>query len=136
MNSKKPSDPTEKELFALETELFEAIKNKDGGALSRLLADDFVYRNPTGPDQKKRAFIRIIETMPMEILAIWSEDMRVRVYGEIAVMTGTQTARVRLAEGGVATGVTAFSDVFVREPDGWRLSLAYGVELPPESTNT
>jgi ketosteroid isomerase-like protein len=89
----------------------------------------FVYRNPLAGEVAKSAFLAQIKSIPVKINALWSEDMKVNLYGEVAVLTGTQKAKTQDDSGKEETSATAFTDVFVRRNGKWRLALAYGVEL-------
>ncbi len=125
----------EKEILQIENNLFTAIKSKDTKRLESILADDFVYRNPVTGDQSKEEFLAAIGSLPVNIVSIWSEDMKVNIYAEVAVLTGTQKAKVQITEGKEAIGVTAFTDIFVKRRGKWLLVLAYGVELPSVPVN-
>lgn len=113
---------------AAEDRIFKAIMTQDIPALEAELADDFVHTTPGSPDQDRNAFLMTIREMPFRILDIGGEDLRVRVLGEMAILSGVQRARVRLPEGDVE-GRTAFVDVFVRTGGGWRLSHGFSVDL-------
>ena len=117
-------------VFSAERELFAAIKDKDAVRLSHLLTNDFVYRSPGNADATKAEFLANIQALSLEILTVWADEMKVSVYGKMAVLTGVQKAQVRSADGGEIVGTTVFTDIFVRRRGRWLLALAYGVELP------
>lgn len=127
--SQEVSISDEKTILEIEHATFEAIRLKDAGALSRILSDDFIYRSPQGGDANKDEFIKIATGLPVAILAVWGENLLVNFYGETAVLTGVQHARVETEDGKEAVSSVAFADVFVREEGGWRMTLAFGVEL-------
>jgi ketosteroid isomerase-like protein len=133
MSNQNQKSRTEDELIKLEKDLFTAIKDKDLKRLDQILSDDFIYRSPMNSEQKKEAFLKTIKAIPLEMLAIWSEGLKVNVYSEVAVVTGIQKAKVRDSDGKEAIGATAFTDVFIKSQGNWRLVLAYGVELPTSS---
>ena len=120
----------EKEIHQIESDIFAAIRQQDTKKLAAILSDDFVYRNPLAGEVAKPAFLEQIKAIPVKINALWSEDMKVNVYGEVAVLTGTQKAKTQDATGKEETSATAFTDIFVRRNGRWQLALAYGVELP------
>jgi ketosteroid isomerase-like protein len=130
MKSQRQDKSVEEEILRIENELFAAIRDKDTKRLDNILAEDFVYRNPMTGEQAKTEFLKAVNSLPLEIISVWSEDMKVNVYSEVAVMTGTQKAKVRNKDGSVETGSTAFTDIFVRRHGKWVLSLAHGVDLP------
>ena len=128
---KGPSADSEAALRAAEERIFTAIRTRDVARLEAELAPDFVHSSPGSPDQDKTAFLAAIRDLPVEILELRGEDLRVRVLESVAILSGIQKARVALADGQVVSAATAFADWFVRSDDGWRLRHAFSVELPP-----
>jgi ketosteroid isomerase-like protein len=127
--SKQTSSDIERTILEIEKETFEAIRNKDADALSRILDDEFVYRSPQGPDTAKADFIKAVTSLPIKILSVWGENLRVNIYGETAVLTGVQHAKVQMDDGEEAISSVAFTDIFVKSSQGWLMTLAFGVEL-------
>lgn len=119
----------ERAILEIEKETFEAIRKKDADALSRILDDRFVYRSPHGPDAARPQFIKTVTSLPIEIIEVWGENLKVSIYGETAVLTGIQHAKVQMPEGAEAVSSVAFTDIFIKRLDGWRMALAFGVEL-------
>ncbi len=117
-------------ILEIERETMAAIERKDGEALREVLAEDFVYRTPTGEEARKEAFLKNIASIPFEILSVLGENLKVGVYGETAVLTGVQVATVRSEEGKEEVGRGAYTDVFVRRDGRWLMALAHDVELP------
>lgn len=117
-------------ILRLGQEIIAAIKNKDAATLDPLFAEDFIYRTHFGAEAGKAEFLQSIASMPMEILAIRREELKVNVYGETAVLTGVQHAEARPLAGEAEESVVAFTDVFVKREGRWLMVLAYGVELP------
>lgn len=124
---------TETAILKLEREMMAAIRDKDAVALDRILADDFVYRSPAGPDIYKAAFIKNIVSLPVKITTVAGEDLKVNGFGEFAVLTGVQKATVLTEDGTEAVSANAFTDVFRLRKGRWQMVLAYGVELPAAS---
>lgn len=118
----------EQAVLRAESETMQAIGRKDAAALGRLLDEEFAYRTPAGAELGREEFLRNITSMPFEILSVRGDGVKADVFGETAVVTGVQRARV-LAEGREQESVVAFTDIFVKRRGRWRLRLAYGVEL-------
>ena len=112
-----------------EGETMEAIGRKDAAALDRILDAGFVYRTPSGAELSRSEFLSNVTSLPFEILSVGGEGLKADAFGETAVVTGVQRARV-LAEGREQESVVAFTDVFVKRRGRWRLRHAYGIELP------
>ena len=119
-------------ILRLERETMDAIRAKDAKALEPILAADFVYRTP-GSELSRAEFLQNVAAFPGRILSVEGSELRVNVYGDVAILTGLQTSRARLADGTEHTSKVAFTDVFVKQRGRWRLSLAYGVELPEQA---
>ncbi|HEX8146779.1 MAG TPA: nuclear transport factor 2 family protein [Pyrinomonadaceae bacterium] len=124
---------TVESILRLEKEIMAHIRAKDARALERLLTADFVYRTP-GAELGRADFLKGIAAVPGRITSVEGEGLRVSVYGETAVLTGVQRARVRADDDSEREGASAFTDVFVKQKGRWRLALAYGVELPSPTT--
>ena len=122
-------------ILRLEKEIMRHIRAKDTRSLGRLLTADFVYRTP-GAELSRADFLKGIASVPGRITSVEGEGLRVSVYGETAILTGVQRARVRADDGSEQEGVSAFTDVFVKQSGRWRLALAYGVELPTPPAET
>jgi len=120
-------------LLAAEERIFTAIRTRDMASLEAELTEDFVHGSPGQPDQERGAFLRAIRDSPYRILEIQGEDLRVRLLGEVAILSGIQRARVALPDGQVVIAGTAFVDCFVKTDTGWRLRHAVSVELPDAS---
>jgi ketosteroid isomerase-like protein len=116
-------------ILLLEEEIFNAVKSKDTGVLERVLMDDFVYRNPD-QEVSRGDFLKLCAGFPYEITSIRGEELKVKVYGNLAVVTGLQIAKTKGERGKQETSRVAFTDVFVKQKDKWMLSLAHAVDLP------
>ena len=117
------------EVLRLERGLMDAIRDKDAKALEPILFDDFVYRSPEG-EVGRADFLKNITALPGRIISVEGKDLRVRLFGETAVLTGVQLTVLRTDDGKELESIVAFTDIFVRRRGRWRLALAHGVELP------
>jgi len=117
-------------ILQVEEEVFTAVKNRDTGALERILTSDFVYRSPGNPEVTKEDFLKLSASFPYKILSIWGEELKVNVYGNTAVLTGLQFAKAQTGEGKEETSAVMFTDIFVKQKGKWILSLAHAVDLP------
>lgn len=131
VSPKKSAAADEASILRIAQETFDAIRRKDIEAINRHLADDFVHRTPGEEgDAQRGEFLNGLAEMPFKILSVRGERLKVSVYGDVAVLTGVQHARVELETGREASNSVAFTDVFVRRGGRWLMTLAYGVELP------
>ena len=120
------------EILEIERAIMAAIKAKDAGTLAPFLADEFIYRTHFGAEADREQFLESIASFPVEILALRGEELRVNVFGEVAILTGVQRAEARLPDHAPEESAVAFTDVFVLRDGRWLMALAYGVELPSE----
>lgn len=120
------------EVLRLEREMMDAIRDKNAKALEPMLFDDFVYRSPEG-EVGRADFLKNITALPGRILSVEGKDLRVRLFGETAVLTGVQLTVLRTDDGKELESIVAFTDIFVRRERRWRLALAHVVELPAPS---
>ena len=119
----------QEEIIEIEKKIFVAIRTRDIPTLDEIVAEDFVFRGPRQPEIDKTEFLKSIKSFPIEILEIWSDDMQVNIYGDVALLTGVQQARTRDGDGKVVLSAGAFSDLFLQRDGRWSLVLAYNVEL-------
>jgi ketosteroid isomerase-like protein len=120
----------EKEISQIESDILSAIKHKDSKKLDQILTDYFIYRNPMEGDRTRAEFLAAIKSLPVEILSVWSEDMRITILGDVVVASGIQKARTLNDDGKEELSASAFVDVFVSHQGKWRLAWAHGVDLP------
>ena len=88
--------------------------HNDTAALSRVLADNFYETNQNGNSRNKAQIIELFTSFPIDSLT--TDSSQVRVTGQTAVVTGTQTE-------GRGSGAEAmlFMRVYVNGPSGWQL---------------
>jgi ketosteroid isomerase-like protein len=127
------SQSKEQQVLAAERALFDGLKNQDAKALSALLAEDFQFRNAGDEIIGKAAFLKSATSVEGTIMSVSSDNMRVQMHGDIAVLSGTQKAVVKLKDGHQVTGVGIFTDVFAFRNDRWLLVFAHNIDLPDQT---
>ena len=75
----------ESAVLELERRRCEAIAASDGAALGQILAEDYLHVFGTGPTTDRSGYLNTIERAPRVPVR---GDLRVRVYGDTAVVTG------------------------------------------------
>lgn len=100
----------------------EAFERRDLEALGRILADDFTLTNAAGQViDRNQYLVSIVKAPDMLQAGGGSEDVRVRVVGETAVVTGRSPVKGR--PGGralVVPGQYRFTDVYVKRDGRWQ----------------
>jgi ketosteroid isomerase-like protein len=114
-------------LVSLSEQLAAAIARRDVAAVRGVLADGFVQRPAGGAAVDTEEFLSNITNIPGDILFVRVEQLTVDVSGDSAIVTGFQTAQVRI-DGEALVDRRAFVDWFVRLGDQWRLRAA--IDLP------
>src|SRR5262245_24394359 len=107
-----------------------ALERKDADLLSQVLADDFVCRSPGQADQQRSAFITTITRMSLTMVKVSAEQLAVQLFDTVAVLTGTQVARLQLPNGSQVDERLALSNVFRQANGQWQMVLAHPVTLP------
>jgi hypothetical protein len=118
------------ELLQLEARFFEAYVAGDVATLDRLLAEEATFTHLTGRSQDKQALLAGKaalnaggESWP-DLVKV-SQDVGVRLYGDIAVISGIQELKF-----GAAAPVKAYvSQVWVRRESSWQQVLWQGTRL-------
>ena len=92
----------QRELAQLETEFYQAYTNGEASKIDRLLAADYTHNDIRGGFKTRAAYMMYINALAdgikagtIKIDSSATDDLRVRVYGDTAVVTGRWTARGR-----------------------------------------
>ena len=111
-------------------EIAAAIGRRDVKSLARSLAPGFVARSPGGASSDADTFLRAVEQIPGEILAVDLHQVEVDLFDDEALVTGIQHARVRV-NGDLIDDRRAFVDYFARIGGEWRIRVAVDLPAPP-----
>ena len=117
------------DVFQAQQQLWDALQNKDKSTFEHLLADDFISRSPGQPNQDGTAFIDTLTSFPAQVRSIGSENLEIRVWENIAVVTGVQSAQLEFADGQVKKNRIAITNVFQRHNGRWLLKFSHAVLL-------
>ena len=99
---------------------FAAMIDADGAALDAVLANDLVYTHTTGRTETKSEFMASVSSGDISYRAITPRDMHVRVYGDIAVVTGTADMAVSAGDAHFEFSIR-FTEVYRTFGDSWQL---------------
>src|ERR1700736_5839004 len=103
-------------LQAMEHDWLNAEKNHDAAAFEKLVADDWIAISPDGKSQTKAE--RAAEIKAAYIASATLGNMKVRVFGDTAVVTGTDD-EVTMTEGKKSSDHYVWTDVFVKRNGKW-----------------
>jgi ketosteroid isomerase-like protein len=118
------SSSAEEELIAVAHAWDRAMVGNDPGAIGQYMADDWTIIGPDGSIGDRATFLDLVRSGKLTHDVMESHDLKVRVYGDTAVVTG------RGVSGGDYLGesfylVERVSCVFVRQQARWRCVLTH-----------
>jgi len=91
MLAQTQTESVEQELIKLENEWADAVVKKDVAFLDRILADDYLATDPEGNGYTKAQEIASMKSEVYLVTSCVHHEMKVRVYGNAAVVTGRST---------------------------------------------
>lgn len=108
------------ELLRLETVWNEAHMRGDAAALDRLWADDFVVAVPGMKIMTKSNSLAFFRSGQMKFQRYQTSDIRIKVYGDAAVVTG-RLQRNREINGRNVDDDWRFTKVYIRQNERWQV---------------
>jgi Domain of unknown function (DUF4440) len=98
----------------------QAISNGRWGDLAKLLAEDGCHTHISGRSESNTVFIHSLKTGVPRMVTRY--DLRARIYGDVAVMTGRQILTLAANEGGDAQKPLDYAilQVWRRTEGAWR----------------
>lgn len=120
---------TETVVATIEKERFAALVNKDYAYLDKVLAEDLYYCHSNGLIDNKTSFVQSIKDGKLTYQEMIPEDLKVRVYGKTAVITGMCAAKV-LSNGQQLNTRFRFTDVYVKNKVGWQMVSWQSLRMP------
>jgi ketosteroid isomerase-like protein len=109
----------EEELLTVEKEFAEAIVSNDLESIGRLVAGDWIIIDPNGEVVDRTRFLEVIKSGALRHDMMESEDLRVRVYGDSAVVTAVTRTKGKFMGQEFSTQERA-TDVFVKRGGRWQ----------------
>jgi ketosteroid isomerase-like protein len=123
--------PGEKELADVENHWAEAMVKGDVPALERLYADEYLAIDPAGATYTKAQDIANVKSGAFKLTTFKLDEMKVRVHGEVAVVTGRNTIKA-MYMGKDISGAYRFTDVFVKRAGRWQVLTTQGTAVAPQ----
>lgn len=115
------------EIIALENRRIEAMTKGDVAALEEILADDLLYTHTTARIDTKASFIDAVSTGRSNYKSIERKDVKVRDFGDTAVVTGQAKFHV-----GNNKFEARYIDVYAKRGDAWQMVAWQSTRVPDE----
>jgi ketosteroid isomerase-like protein len=112
----------EEELLKVEKGFVDAIAKNDLEAIERFVTDDWIIINADVGIIDRERFLGVIKSGTLTHEMMESDDMRVRVYGDSAVVSALTRSKGKFM-GQEFTTHERSTDVFVRRDGQWRCVL-------------
>ena len=116
----------EQQLLKLEHEWLDAFAKPDRAALERLMTDDYISNNADGSVTDKAQSIAAAEAGFFSGTTSNSEDVKVRVYGDMAVITCLDSVK------GKFNGQFRHTSIWVKRKGNWQVVGWQGTPVPPK----
>ena len=104
------------EVAKLNRQWMEAYVRRDAEFLERYLSEDYVSTFPDGKVLDKKGELEALKSGSVSITDMRPREMNVRIYGEVAVITGQSTIKAKVGSGEVS-GEYRFTDVWAKHRD-------------------
>jgi hypothetical protein len=107
-----------KALIDLENKWVDALVKNDAATLDAIFADTYVDTDEQGHRGTKQDVMAVMKSGDLKIESIKLADMKVNVYGDAAVVTGSATQAGNYKDQAL-TAKIIFTDTFVRKNGKW-----------------
>jgi ketosteroid isomerase-like protein len=112
----------EEELLELEKEFADAIVKNDPEAVGRIVTDDWIIIDADGAIVDRERFLGVMKSGALTHEMMVSDEMRVRVYGDSAVVTALTRTKGKFMGQEFVTH-ERITDFFVKSDGQWRCAL-------------
>lgn len=123
-----PLQDTEAVLTKIERDAAAALTKKDFAAFAGVFSEDAVFTGPDGAVQTKAQLLADLKSGSLVIESTVISDMKVRVFGEAAVVTYTTTDKGKY-KGRDISGRYRWTDTFVRRGGKWQVVAGQGTPI-------
>ena len=127
------TDKNEQQVIALMNSYLDAVVKNDAAAVERILADDYMEFSHFGGIYSKAQILESYKTpRPADdgkLESFDTEDVKVRIYGDTAVVTSKITAHFIDKDGKKGTDPTLYTVVAVKKNGKWQFVSAHGSRI-------
>ena len=119
----------EEQVRQAERERLAALTSGELAVLERYLSDDLLYTHSSARVETKEEFLAALRSGELKYEAMNHEDLKVRVYGDMALLTGRSAVRVR-SRGQENNLQIRFLAVYVRKAGRWQMAAWQSTRFP------
>jgi hypothetical protein len=119
----------EQAVLQAENDRFTAMQKADAAALEKLLAAELSYTHSNAQVQDKAAFISDIKTGKIKYLTIEASDMKARIFGDMAIVTGGATVHV-IQNGNDLSFKIRYTNAHINRGGSWQMVAWQATRLP------
>ena len=128
--SERPAREAASRILALENAWNQAEVKQDARAMDLLLADDFVYVDEDGSSKTKGQWLAQVKSGADHYEQLSNSGMRVRLFGDVAVVTGQYHERLRVG-GKVVVHSGRFTDLWIQQAGQWKCISSQSTLMTP-----
>ena len=125
--------PPVTDVLAMQRRFWAALQARNGSELELVLAENYRCVSPGEPDQNRTEFIQTLTSFPFVVESVTCDNLQVNLVGNVAVLTGVQTAQMRVSNGELITDKIAITNIFNCLANQWQMVLSHAVTLPSVS---
>ena len=130
-----PASQDEQALRRLEDEWLGSYLRGDKTTFDRIVADDFTGTDESAKLRSKTEERELIQAPPAGVkTSLINEDVRVRIYGDAAIVTGRIVVKTLLSGQPEISFQSRFTDTFLRRQGRWQVAARHYSRLPLERT--
>ena len=114
----------------LEQQLRAATMQNNIDLHNQLLADTWLNTNADGTITTKPQLLALLHSHPFVFLSIDDEDVLIRGYNDVAIVTGRSTRRRASPDTSIMTQVVRFTRVYTFLENRWQVVAAQATPIP------
>jgi ketosteroid isomerase-like protein len=119
----------ERELKQLINDLCEAVVKADIAVLERVLHEDYVHHRPRGTVEDRSQYLENRKARRVDFESLVADEIKVRVYGDTALVTGRSIAKGR-DQHGTMDEHRRWTRVLVRQDGRWQFVHFHATPIP------
>jgi ketosteroid isomerase-like protein len=132
LSAQTTSGPQVDAILAYERAACAAYERNDAAAIDSLVHDSYTLTDSKGVITGKADDLRDARTRAIEFTTFHNEDMKVRIFGNSAVVTGRTILKGRAKDGSAVDIEVQFTDTVILIDGRWRIVAGHVSRLKPK----